>query len=109
MTVSDRCDARFKETNTISKARKIPRTRLLAHTHTLTFVRFFLDILKRATAGRTELTPIESAVNGLTVHSNGADEISAFVRVVRSFLALDPTKRPRAAEALLDPAFKDIL
>jgi hypothetical protein len=66
-------------------------------------------MLKRATVGGAELTPIESELNESTVYSNGAEEVATFVRIMRSFLALDPAKRPRAAEALLDPAFKDIV
>jgi len=66
-------------------------------------------MLKRATAGGAKLAPIESKLNESTVHSNGAEEVSAFVRIMRSFLNLNPTKRPCAAEALLDPAFKDLL
>jgi len=38
--------------------------------------------------------------------SNGAEEVSAFVRIMRLFLALDPFLRPRASEALLDSAFE---
>ena len=55
-----------------------------------------------------KLAPIESKVNKSTVHNNGEEEIATFVRIMRSFLALDPAKRPRAAEALLDPAFVNI-
>ena len=67
-------------------------------------------IFKRATVGGTELKPIESDLNESTIYSNSArGGVAAFVRIVRSFLALDPAKRPRAAKALLDPAFDDIL
>jgi hypothetical protein len=66
-------------------------------------------MLKRATAGGIELAPMESRVNQVAVHRGGTEGIVAFVRLMRSFLALDPAKRPRAAEALLDPAFRDIL
>ena len=66
-------------------------------------------MLKRATMLDPELTLIESELNESAVHSNGANELASFVRVMRSFLRLNPAKRPRAAEALLDPAFKGIL
>ncbi|KAF9780781.1 kinase-like domain-containing protein [Thelephora terrestris] len=65
-------------------------------------------MLKRATMGDAELLPIESELNESTVYSDGAGEVASFVRIMRSFLALDPAKRPRAAEALRDPAFMDI-
>ena len=54
--------------------------------------------------GGARLASIESELNETTIHSNGAEEIAAFIRIMRSFLALDPAQRPRAAEALLDPA-----
>lgn len=63
-------------------------------------------MLKRAVVG-CEVAPIESELNQSTVNSNG-EEIAAFVKTLRSFLALDPSRRPRAEEALLDPVFKDI-
>ena len=66
-------------------------------------------MLKRATEGDAELTPIESELNGPTIRSNGPGEVVTFVRIMRSFLALDLAKRPRAAEALLDPVFQDLL
>ena len=66
-------------------------------------------MLKRATVGGAELAPIESELNESTILANNAEEVATFVRIMRSFLALDPAKRPRAAEALLDPAFEDIL
>lgn len=66
-------------------------------------------MLKRATVGGPELAPIESELNELTIYSNGSEEVTTFVRIMRSFLALDPAQRPRAAEALLDPAFKDVM
>ena len=67
-------------------------------------------MLKRATVGGANLAPIEYELNESTVYNNnGAEEVATFVRIMRSFLALDPARRPRAAEALLEPAFKDIL
>ena len=36
------------------------------------------------------LGPIESKLNESTVYHNDAEEVAAFVRIVRSFLALDP-------------------
>ena len=65
-------------------------------------------MLKRATVGGAELPPIESKLNGSTTWNNGAEEVVTFVRIMRSFLTLDPAQRPSAAEALLDPAFEDI-
>jgi len=65
-------------------------------------------MLKRATAGGAELALIESELNRSVLYSNGAEEVATFVRIMRSFLTLDPAQRPRAAEALLDPAFKSI-
>ena len=59
--------------------------------------------------GGTELEPIESDLNESTIYSNGVGGVAAFVRIVRSFLALDPAKRPCAAKVLLDPAFDAIL
>jgi len=54
------------------------------------------------------LEPIESELNKSAYHNNGAEEVATFTRVMLSFLALDPTQRPRAAEALLDPAFDGV-
>lgn len=65
-------------------------------------------MLKRAIAGGSELAPITSELNESTVYSNGAKEVAAFVEIMRSFLALNPTQRPRAAEALRDRIFEDI-
>ena len=65
-------------------------------------------MLKRATAEGVKLAPIESELNELTVGNNEAEEVVTFSRIMRSFLAFDPAKRPRAAEALLDPAFEHI-
>ena len=59
--------------------------------------------------GGASLASIESELNESTTHSNGAEEVATFIRVMRSFLALDPAQRPRAAEALLDPAFEHVL
>jgi len=63
-------------------------------------------MLKRATVGGAELAPIESELT--TIYSTGPEQVATFARIIRSFLALDPAKRPRAAEALLDPAFVDL-
>ena len=63
-------------------------------------------MLKRVTVEGAELTSIESELNG---RSNDPEEVATFVRIMRSFLAFDPAKRPRAAEALLDPVFQDLL
>ena len=65
-------------------------------------------MLKRATVGDAELGSIECELNGSTIYNNGPEEVATFVRIMRLFLALDPAKRPRAAEALLDPAFQDL-
>lgn len=55
-----------------------------------------------------ELGSIESKLNESTVYHSSAEEVTAFVKIVRSFLAFDPDKRPRATEALRDPVFKSI-
>lgn len=65
-------------------------------------------MLRRTTVEGTELASIESELNESTTHSSGAEEVAAFVRIMRSFLALDPTQRLRAAETLLDPAFEHL-
>ena len=49
---------------------------------------------------------IESELNESFFSKSGAEEVAAFVRIMRSFLALDPTQRPRAVDALLDPGFE---
>jgi hypothetical protein len=54
------------------------------------------------------LGSIESRLNESTVLHNGAEEVTAFVRIIRSFLAFEPDKRPRAVEASCDPVFKFI-
>ena len=59
--------------------------------------------------GGTKLASIESELSESTVWSNGAEEVTTFVRIMQSFLTLNPAKRPCATEALLDPAFKDLL
>ena len=66
-------------------------------------------MLERATIGGAESAPIESELKKSILYSNGAEEVATFVKIMRSFLTLDPAQRPRAAEALADPAFKDIL
>ena len=58
--------------------------------------------------GNAKLAPIESEFNGLKAYSDDAEEVATFVRIMRSFLTINPTQRPRAAEALLDPAFRDL-
>jgi serine/threonine-protein kinase SRPK3 len=65
-------------------------------------------MLKRATVGG-ELASVESELNASTVYCNGAEEVATFMRIMRSFLTLDPSQRPRAVEALLDSGFDDIL
>lgn len=67
-----------------------------------------LDMLRRAMVENAGLGSIESKLNESTVYHNGAEEVVAFVRIIRSFLAFDPAKRPRAIEALCDPVFKVI-
>ena len=67
-----------------------------------------LDMLRRAGAESPGRGSIESSLNEATVYHNDAEEVADFVRIVRSFLALDPAKRPRATEALCDPVFKCI-
>ena len=64
-------------------------------------------MLGRTIVGATELASIESELNGSAIRSDGPED-ATFARIVRSFLTLDPAKRPRAAEALLDPAFQDL-
>ena len=51
------------------------------------------------------LGSIESELKKL--HGNGV-EVSTFIRIMLSFLEFDPAKRPRAVEALLDPAFEEV-
>ena len=65
-------------------------------------------MLKRATEGSAELASIESELNEPTIDSDDPEEVATFVRIMQSFLAFDPAKRPRAAEALLDPAFQEL-
>ena len=64
-------------------------------------------MLKCAGVGDAGLVPIESEFNELMLYNNCPKEVATFLRITRSFLR--PGSRPRAAEALLDPAFKDIL
>ena len=47
--------------------------------------------------GGARLASVESGLDETTIHSNGAEEIAAFIRIMRSFLALDPAQRPRPA------------
>jgi len=55
-----------------------------------------------------ELGSIGSKLNESTVYHNSAEEVAAFVRIIRSFLTFDPDKRPRAVEVSCDPVFKSI-
>jgi len=66
-------------------------------------------MLKRAVVGDTRLTPVEPELDESMAYKSSAEEMTTFVKIMRSFLTLDPAQRPRAAEALLDPVFKDIL
>ena len=67
-------------------------------------------MLKRAieTVGKIGFRPIESKISVSTVHNNGDEEVAAFIRVMKSFLALDPNRRPSAMEALRDPIFQQL-
>ena len=58
--------------------------------------------------GSAKSVPIESELNESFFKKSGAgdEEVAAFVRIIRSFLALEPAQRPRAAVALLDPGFE---
>jgi len=56
----------------------------------------------------TKLGPIESKLNESTTSNRGSEEVATFNRIMLSFLTFDPAKRPRAAEALLDPAFDHV-
>jgi len=67
-----------------------------------------LDMLRRAMVENAGLGSIESKLNESAVYHNGAEEVAAFVRIIRAFLAFDPDKRPRAREASRDPVFKFI-
>ena len=49
---------------------------------------------------------IESGLSELGVHNDDNEEIAAFIRLLKSFLVLDPNKRPSAMEALRDPIFQ---
>lgn len=64
------------------------------------------DMLRRAMVENAGLGSIESKLNESTVYHNSAEEVAAFVRIIRSFLAFDPDKRPRAVEASCDPVLK---
>ena len=66
-------------------------------------------MLRRAAVEGTKFASIESALNKSTTRNNGAADVTAFVRIMRSVLARDPAQRPSAAEALLDPAFERFL
>jgi len=61
--------------------------------------------LKRATAEGAELPSIESELKEALADEDSPEEVAAFTRIMLSFLTLDPARRPRAAEALLDPGF----
>ena len=54
------------------------------------------------------LRPIEEAINDLSVYSSGAEEITAFLRILRSLLGFNAAERPRAVEVLRDPIFECI-
>ena len=64
-------------------------------------------MLRRAIAieRSTGFGSIESSLSKLTAYNNN-DEIAAFIKLIKSFLALDPNKRPSAMEALRDPIFQ---
>ena len=49
---------------------------------------------------------IENGLSELSVHNDDNEEIAAFIRLLKSFLVLDPNKRPSAMEALRDPIFQ---
>ena len=50
----------------------------------------------------------ESGLSELSVHNDDNEEIAAFIRLLKSFLVLDPNKRPSAMEALRDPIFQQL-
>jgi len=54
---------------------------------------------------RADLPSIESELKEPITYNSGPEEVAAFTRLLLSFLAFDPAQRPRAAAALLDPAF----
>ena len=66
-------------------------------------------MLRRAIAieRSTGFGSIESSLSKLTAYNNN-DEIAAFIKLIKSFLALDPNKRPSAMEALCDPIFQQL-
>ena len=51
---------------------------------------------------------IENGLSELSVHNDDNEEIAAFIRLLKSFLVLDPNKRPSAMEALCDPIFQQL-
>ena len=67
-------------------------------------------MLRRAIVieGSTGFGSIESSLSKLNVYNNDDDEIAAFIRLIKSFLVLDPNKRPSAMEALRDPIFQQL-
>jgi len=65
-------------------------------------------LLRRATAEGAKLPSIESELDEVLVYEDSPEEVVAFTRIMLSFLTLDPAQRPRAAEALLDPAFDHV-
>jgi hypothetical protein len=91
---------RFKRSTVILKVRKnvLPMCLLSS----------LSGMLKRATAEGSELAPIESELNNSAIYSNGDEEIAAFLRILLSFLTLNPSERPRAREALKHPIFMAI-
>lgn len=60
-------------------------------------------VLRETNSG---LRPIESVLNEpAALISNNVEVTAIFTRIMRSFLELDPKKRPTAAEALREPIF----
>ncbi|EJD00046.1 kinase-like protein, partial [Fomitiporia mediterranea MF3/22] len=68
------------------------------------------DMLKRATAITESIGfgCIESRINESSVYNNSAEEVSVFIRLIRTFLVFDPKERLSAKEALRDPVFEHI-
>lgn len=68
------------------------------------------DMLRRAitTVGSTDFGSIDSKFSESAVYNNGNEEIAAFIKLLRSFLAFDPKNRPSAVEALRDPIFEHL-
>ena len=64
-------------------------------------------MLKRAMVEGAQSPPIESELDESMLDNNCPEEVATFAKIIRSFMALDPVQRFGAAEALLDPTFKD--